>query len=185
MSNATFIRGRSAELRMGRVSEEFGCYSITKVVESRRAVLATDVTAKILFDSWQYLRTDNRIKLFAFCVMPDHFHFAICLMPGINLSKLMRDMSKFTSRELNKLVQTNGRFWQEGFHDHRCRNENELHELCSYIEHNPVRKQLVTDSVLWPYSSAFAANKHMFDREWCPSSASETPPTYSAKESTP
>jgi REP element-mobilizing transposase RayT len=183
MTNVPFVRGRSAELRKGRISEAFGCYSITKVVQSRLPVLASDETAKILTDSWQYLRTNNRLKLFAFCIMPDHFHLAICLMPDIKLSELMKDSGKFTARNLNTLLGTSGQFWQEGFHDHHCRNEHELHELCSYIEHNPVRRGLVTAAELWPYSSAYGGSKHLLDREWWPSSASETPPTNKAKRS--
>jgi putative transposase len=100
--------------------------------------------------------------------MPDHFHFVFCLMPGDDLSKLMQDSCKFTSRELNKLLGTRGQFWQESFHDHRCRDETELHEICLYVEHNPVRAGFVEAAELWPYSSAFASNKNMLDRDWWP-----------------
>jgi putative transposase len=101
-------------------------------------------------------------------MMPDHYHLMLCLMPGQDLSKVMEDSGKFTARELNKLLGVQGRFWQNGFHDHRCRNDSELHELCLYIEHNPVRKQLVDAAELWPYSSAFSGNKYLLDREWWP-----------------
>lgn len=168
MNSKTYIRGRSSELRKGRVSEDFACYSITKVVNNRLSMLATDSNARILIDSWQFLRTQHWIKLFAFCIMPDHFHLVICLMRGTSLSKLMEGTGKFTSRELNKLLQRQETFWQEGFHDHRCRDEIELHELCLYIEHNPVRKNLVVSPELWPYSSAYTGNKYLLDREWWP-----------------
>lgn len=183
MSSLPFNRGRLSNLRKGRISEEFGCYSLTKVVEYRAPVLATDKIAGILWESWQHLRRTDRLKLFAFCIMPDHFHFAICLMPGTDLSKVMESMGKFTSREINKALGKTGRFWQEGYHDHHCRNEHDLHELCSYIEHNPVRRGLVTSRELWPYSSAYAHNNHLLDREWWPSSASETPPTSNVRRS--
>lgn len=168
MTNQPYFRGRLAQLRKGRLSDEFACYSISKVVNFRRPVLTTEQTARVLTDSWQFLRSRNRIKLFAFCIMPDHYHLLFCLMPGETLSKIMEDSGKFTSRELNKIMGKRGRFWQEGFHDHRCRNESELHELCLYIEHNPVRKQLVTAADLWSYSSAYPGNRDMLDREWWP-----------------
>jgi REP-associated tyrosine transposase len=168
MSRAPFVRGRSSELRKGRISEDFACYAITKTVNFRRKVLSNDSAARVLLDSWQYLRTHDRIKLFAFCIMPDHFDIVFCLMSGEDLSKLMQDSSKFTSRELNKLRGKPGHFWQESFHDHRCRNEKELHDLCLYIEHNPVRARLVEAAELWPFSSAFPTNKSMLDRDWWP-----------------
>jgi putative transposase len=168
MTRYPAIRGRSSDLRKGRVSEVFACYSITKVVLTRMPLLATEKSADVLFNSWKFLREDGRIKLFAFCVMPDHFHLAFCLMPGHNLSSVMESTSKFTSRELNKLHRRHGRFWQEGFHDHRCRDETEVHDLCLYIEHNPVRRELVAAAEFWPYSSAFPKNKHLLDRDWWP-----------------
>ncbi len=168
MTTRSFIQGRTAELRKGRVSQDFACYSITKVVFARRTVLATAPTAKILVDSWQYLRTHDRIKLFAFCIMPDHYHLTFCLMQGESLSKLMEDSNNFTARELNKLVGRQGQFWQAGFHDRNCRNDKELHDLCLHIEQNPVRAGLVKAAELWPYSSANSVYRQMLDREWWP-----------------
>lgn len=100
--------------------------------------------------------------------MPDHFHLILCLMSGEKLSKVMEDSNKFTGREINTLLGMFGQFWQNGFHDHHCRDEHELHELSLYIEHNPVRAGLVSAAESWPYSSAYPGNKLMLDREWWP-----------------
>ena len=168
MNDRAPIKGNSQSLRQGRISEAFACYFITKVVDQRRSVLANERAAAILLDSWNYLRSHDRIKLFAFCVMPDHYHITLCLMPGENLSQLMLDSNKFTAREINKLFQRGGTFWQEGFQDHRCRSEAELHDLSLYIEHNPVRAGLVQAAGEWPYSSASQNCRHLLDREWWP-----------------
>jgi REP element-mobilizing transposase RayT len=168
MPSRVNIAGDSSKLRKGRISEGYACYSITKAVNHRRPVLAHPAHAKVISDSWNYLRSKNRIKLFAFCIMLDHFHMTICLMPGEDLSKVFEDSGKFTARELNRLLGRQGQFWQEGFHDHRCRDEAELHDLSQYIEHNPIRAGLVARAEDWPYSSASAANKGMLDREWWP-----------------
>jgi putative transposase len=168
MSNRVTIAGDSSKLRKGRFSEDYACYSITKTVNLRRHVLAAPLPAKVITESWNFLRSKNRIKLFAFCIMPDHFHMTICLMPREDLSKVFEDGGKFTARELNKLLGRSGQFWQEGFYDRRCRNEAELHDLSLYIEHNPVRAGLVERAEAWPYSSANASNKGMLDRDWWP-----------------
>ncbi|MEX2316851.1 MAG: transposase [Pirellulales bacterium] len=165
---APIVKGRSAELRRGRVSEDYACYAISKSVNRRAPVLAADNPAKILINSWQYLRSRHRIKPFASCIMPDHSHLVLCLMPGESLSQLMEDSNKFTARDLNKLLKRRGQFWQNGFYDHRCRNDKELYDQCLYNEHNPVRRGLVITAETWPYSSAFAANKWLLDREWWP-----------------
>jgi REP element-mobilizing transposase RayT len=161
-------QGRLSALRKGRFSEAYACYSITKVVNHRCPVLATPETSRILIGSWNYLQIANRIKLFAFCIMADHFHMTLCLMPGEDLSKIFEDSGKYTARELNKMLVRRGQFWADGFHDHRCRDEDDLHDMSLYIEHNPVRAGLVTAADLWPYSSAYAANRGMLDRDWWP-----------------
>jgi putative transposase len=162
------IQGRSADLQKGRVSEDYACYFITKAVNLRLKVLASPQTSKILCDSWSFLRNKQRIKLFAFCVMPDHYHLTLCLMPGEDLSKVFEDSNKFTSHQLNKVLHGHGQFWQEGFYDRRCRDEDELYDLSLYIEQNPVRAGLVTSAELWPYSSAYPPNQSMLDRDWWP-----------------
>jgi REP-associated tyrosine transposase len=166
MSTHLPTKGRSSVLRKGRISEAFACYAVRKTVNHRHPVLATDGSSKILLESWQFLRSQGRIKLFTFCIMPDHFHLVLCLMPSEDLSRVMEDTGKFTSRELNKLLGRRGQFWQNGFHDRQCRNEKELYDLSLYAEHNPVRAGLVTAAELWPYSSAYSANKWMLDRDW-------------------
>ncbi|MGD9637226.1 MAG: transposase [Pirellulales bacterium] len=168
MSSRSYVQGSSSKLRQGRISQDYACYVISKAALHRRKVLASDRCAKIVLDSWRYLREHDRIKLFAFCIMPDHYHLAFCLMPGECVSKLLEDSNKFTARELNKLWGRMGQFWQEGFHDRNCRNDTELHELCLYIEHNPVRAGLVKSADEWPYSSAHLVNRSMLDCEWWP-----------------
>ena len=78
----------------------------------------------------------------------------------------MNSTNKFTARAINTHLGVTGRFWQEGFHDHRCRNEHEADELSIYIEHNPVRKGFVEFAEQWQYSSAHPANCFLLDRDW-------------------
>ncbi|MEM8866131.1 MAG: transposase [Planctomycetota bacterium] len=156
----------SHRLRIGRQSLENCVYSITKVVDRRRPLLVSDAAFQVLADSWQFLREAGRIKLFAFCVMPDHFHVMIGLMPGPELSKVVQDNCKFTARELNRLHGLYGSFWQHGFHDRRCRSHQEVVDLATYIEHNPVRAGLVESATDWCHSSAFPGHRKTLDADW-------------------
>jgi REP element-mobilizing transposase RayT len=148
------------------MSEPFTCYSITKNVKDRRKVIASDIAACILMESWDYLRKANQIKLLAFCIMPDHFHLLFCLLQEKSLSEVIGSTSKFTAREINKCLGSQGQFWQDGFHDHRSRNEIETDDLAIYIEHNPVRAGFVEIASEWPYSSTFPLNAWLLDRDW-------------------
>ena len=160
--------GQSSLLRQGRVSQPWDCYVITKVVERRLPLLTDTANATVIIDSLQHLRASDQVKLFAFCIMPDHFNAAVCLMPGVSLSDMMAALSKFTARRINKTMGQTGAFWQEGFHDRHCRNRDELASFCEYIEHNPVRAGLVQAAPDWQWSSASPLRQGMLDREWWP-----------------
>jgi hypothetical protein len=78
----------------------------------------------------------------------------------------MSSIGQRTAREINELLNRSGRLWQDGFYDHRCREDEDLNEPLQYIEYNPVRAGLVDRPELWPYSSANPGLGHLLDREW-------------------
>lgn len=82
------------------------------------------------------------------------------------LSDILGDLGSFTARKANAFYRRKGPFWQAGFYDHRCRDENDIEEKMVYIEHNPVRADLVSSAEQWPYSSASSLSSAMLDRDW-------------------
>jgi len=154
-------------LRGGRWSEHYACYSVTKNVEGRRTVLANPQRANIIMGSFGYLRSNDRIRLIAFCIMPDHYHALFFLLPGgKTLSTVMEQIGKYTARLINESLRQTGRFWQDGFHDHRCRDVDDMDYYLQYIENNPVRAGLVEEARDWEYSSANPRWAKMLDRDW-------------------
>ncbi|QDV72583.1 Transposase IS200 like protein [Planctomycetes bacterium K2D] len=141
---------------------------VTKVFKDRQRLGSDSANAKILLGSLNHLRATDRIKLFAFCLMPDHLHVAFCLLPGEELSEVVRSFSKFTALQINRHRSKSGSVWQEGFHDRHCRDRDELVSLCEYIEHNPVRAGLADVASDWEFSSASLLGNGMLDREWWP-----------------
>ena len=153
-------------LRGGRQSEAMTTYAVTKCVENRRPVLASKHAASIILDCIDYMRSDDRMRQLAFCIMPDHVHLLLVLLDKCSLHDLVRDFCRFTARRLNALESRRGEFWQDNFHDHRCRDEADAIERLTYIEHNPVRAGLVKVAAEWPFSSACPDNALRLDREW-------------------
>jgi putative transposase len=156
----------SWHLREGRWSEKYACYAITKCVMNRLPLLADPQVADIIFASLKYLLATSEIKVLAFCIMPDHYHLLIFLLSEKTLSDVLGRMGSFTARKANAHYHQHGPFWQEGFHDHRCRDEDDIDERMIYIEHNPVRAGLVNSAEQWPYSSANPSLSGILDRDW-------------------
>ena len=153
-------------LRVGRWSETFGCYAIAKCLARREPILAEPGPAGIILSSLKYLREIGEVRLLAFCVMPDHYHALIFLTGHKSLSGVMSSLNKFTAKRLNGLLSRRGEFWQEGFYDHRCRDEDDIEDRMTYIEHNPVRAGLVGLPENWPFSSAHPLHVTLLDRNW-------------------
>ena len=131
-------------LRGGRWSEDYACYAVTKNVQGRKAVLAAPRREEIIIGSLNHLRASERIRLLAFCVMPDHYHALFFLLPkGKTLSTVMEQIGRYTARLINQSLGQTGRFWQDGFNDHRCRDVDDMNDRLWYIENNPVRAGLV------------------------------------------
>jgi REP element-mobilizing transposase RayT len=128
--------------------------------------LATREPAEIILSCFDWHRRTDRLRLLAFCIMPDHYHVLFYLMERGSLSDVMKSIGKFTARQINEHLGKKGQFWQEGYYDHRCRDEDDIDDRLLYIEHNPVREDLVQRAEQWPYSSAFAGNASRSDRDW-------------------
>jgi putative transposase len=166
-NNFTYAsQGHQRHLRVGRNSEPLACYAITKCVVGRRPILAKEAPAKIICDCFDWLRQQNQIKLLAFCIMPDHYHALFVLLKIKSLTQVMSSIGMSSGKQINKLIGGSETFWQEGFHDHQCRDNDDVHERLTYIEFNPVRAGFVAEPAEWPYSSAYPANRSLLDRQW-------------------
>jgi putative transposase len=153
-------------LREGRWSEAFACYAIAKCLARRKPILAAVEPAGIILASVSYLRKTDAIRLLSFCIMPDHYHALFFLVGRQTLSEVMSSLGRYTARHLNVLFNDHGRFWEEGFYDHRCRDEDDIEDRMTYIEHNPVRAGLVSTAADWSFSSANPLHANLLDRDW-------------------
>jgi REP element-mobilizing transposase RayT len=159
-------KGHQRYLRGGRFLESLACYAITKCVEGRKRLLMADGPARVVLDALDWLRQHNRAKLLAFCVMQDHYHVLLVLLPDNMLGDIMSNVGKYTAKQINLIYECSGTVWQDGFYDHHCRDIDDIYDRLTYIEHNPVRAGFVSEAALWPFSSAHPANSHLLDRHW-------------------
>ena len=143
------IKG-SKLLRKGRASIKNQCYLITTTVLERKPVFSQAKAANIVLDCLNWLERQERIRLVAAVVMPDHLHFVAGLRQG-SLSQIMRSLKGYTAKKINILLQKEGSFWQPQYHDHAIRKDEDLNEVVLYTLQNPVRAGLVEDFHDYPY----------------------------------
>ena len=87
----------------------------------------------------------------AWAVMPDHFHWLISLDKG-SLDELMCRTKSLSTRAINQSTGQTGRRWQQGYHDHALRRDEDIKQMARYVIANPLRAGLVQrvgDYPLW------------------------------------
>ena len=145
---------------------------ITCTVVEWLPVFTRKDSIQILLDSWTFLQSESRIKLFAYVVLENHIHF---IASSDNLSKEIGDFKSYTARRLiDLLTAANAKtildqlafrkakhkqdreyqFWQEGSHPKQISSDKMMWQKIEYVHNNPAKRGYVDDPVHWRYSSA-------------------------------
>jgi putative transposase len=95
------------------------------------------------------------VRLFAYCLMPNHFHL-VC-MPGQDgqLSDFMRLLTQAHSKRWHAARGTTGTgpVYQGRFRAFAVQTDAHFLTVCRYVERNPLRAGLVRRAEEWPWSS--------------------------------
>jgi putative transposase len=95
----------------------------------------------------------HEIELYAYCVMPNHFHLLLKIEQGENLSKAMQWFLTTHVRRYHQHYHTSGHLWQGRFKSFVVQADEYLVTVARYIEGNPVRACLVETAMNWVWSS--------------------------------
>jgi len=108
------------------------------------------------YQKFIHLLKDSRAKdphtLLAFCLMPNHIHLLL-ETSAVPLSKVMHRLLLRYSLYFNRRNNRVGHLFQNRFKAKPCKQENYLLQLLVYIHDNPRKAGLVTNGVIYPYSS--------------------------------
>ncbi len=92
---------------------------------------------------------DQRYRLFAWCVMPNHVHVVVRLLPGQELAGMIHSWKSFSAKRANRFLGRRGSFWQREYYDHLIRNEGELERSIRYVAENPAKANLTDWRWVW------------------------------------
>ncbi len=144
---------------------------VTSTIVHWIPVFCKDCYTRVLIDSFIYCCEHKGLQVYAFVVMPNHFH-ALLSCPGGSLSDVLRDLKGYTASELLRMLQAADRpgwmsafrnagqakgtmqLWQPGFHPEQVHSPEFFRQKVEYIHQNPVRAGFVSDPCAWTNSSA-------------------------------
>lgn len=103
--------------------------------------------AKAILDSASLYQSNLRWHITLLVLMPDHLHALLSFPRDDAMSEIIRDWKRFHAR-------THGVTWQEGYFDHRLRDDERGEQLAAkmnYIRQNPVAAGLCANVEEWPW----------------------------------
>lgn len=93
------------------------------------------------------------VKVFAYCLMPNHFHMIVMPRLAEYLSRWMQWLMTSHVRRYNRHYDAVGHVWQGRFKSFIIQNDDHLITALRYVEANPVRAGLVGNANDWLWSS--------------------------------
>lgn len=101
------------------------------------------------------LHFDNdRYRLWAWVVMPNHVHLILTPDQEHSLSQIMHSLKSYTALQVNKILETSGSFWQPDYFDRFIRDGRHFAAAIAYVENNPVKAGLCIRPEDWLFGSA-------------------------------
>lgn len=162
---------------MGRykVVDDNGIYFTTHTIVEWLPVFWERKYFEIITRSLGYCQEKKGLTVFGYVIMLTHFHLVAQTDDGIKLHDVMRDMKKFTSKEISRQLESDGqklflhvfkkaaegekerckyKVWQDEYHPQLVYSDSVCHQKLEYMHNNPLRKGFVEKPEDWVYSSA-------------------------------
>jgi putative transposase len=92
----------------------------------------------------------NGIKIYAWCIMPDHIHLLLQGKEIIGFIRLFKGKMTPEARSIDP----KRHLWQRSFYDHALRKEESLSDIVCYIWENPVRAAIVENPLDYSWSGS-------------------------------
>jgi len=95
----------------------------------------------------------HRVKIFGFCLMPNHFHLVVEPAHPTALSQFMQWLLTSHVRRYHNHYRTSGHVWQGRFKSFPVQRDEHLITVLRYVLQNPVRAGLSSTAREWLWSS--------------------------------
>jgi putative transposase len=161
MAEREFKQRKQIHLQGFNYSSHEDVFFLTICTADKQPYFSDPNISRVIVDELAYRRANKEIKLFCYCIMPDHLHMLISLEENYAKQKGAfgeRTLQHWVSAFKRHTARISGQIrnirplWQSNFYDHVVRKDESLVEICSYILNNPVRKELVLSWEEYPHS---------------------------------
>lgn len=140
-------------------------YHIYNRGNNKETLFRNDGNYTFFLNKWRKYLSDY-LEVWAYCLMPNHFHFLIQIKHKKDLAPYSKDQKTtdllsnqfrklFISytKSFNKVHNRTGSLFQKRFKRKKLDSQNHLLHLIHYIHHNPIHHKFAGSYTDWLYSS--------------------------------
>jgi putative transposase len=158
-----------------KTPEKEKAYFVTFTIVEWIKVLQDVEYKMILVNAIKFYQQNRGLLVYAYCIMPNHIHMIIQSNGEETVSEVLRDLKKFTSKEIIKKLQTGGKnesilsefrkageklkriknykVWQDGNQAKVLYSNKFIWQKLNYIHNNPVKAGLAERPEEYMFSS--------------------------------
>ena len=120
---------------------------------NRELIFKTERNKRKYYELLINNKEDFDVYILAYCIMNNHVHVLIYSDKIDNISKYMKLVNTSFAQYYNKINDRVGYVFRDRFKSQAIKNERYLYNCISYIHHNPVKANIVSDLDAYKYSS--------------------------------
>lgn len=139
--------------RIFRLLPEEGCLHILTRGNNRQAIFHDDKDYDAHLNFIKRYKQESKIKVYHYCIMPNHAHLIVEINPRSTLSKFIKQLNLAYLYYYKKRYKYDGHLWQGRYKSLIISKDEYLIACARYIELNPVKAKIVKDPKEYPYSS--------------------------------
>lgn len=128
-------------------------YHVINRGNGRQDVFHKDKDYEAFINLMKQAKERYSVKIFAYCLMPNHFHMVLMPDKGEDLSKWIQWLMTSHVRRYHRHYGSSGHIWQGRFKSFIIQKDIHLLMVLRYVEGNPVRAGLVNSAKEWLWSS--------------------------------
>jgi putative transposase len=139
--------------RVARALADNHIYHVLNRGNGRQEVFHKDGDYEAFINLMKQAKERYSVKIFAYCLMPNHFHMVVMPDKGEQLSRWMQWLTTSHVRRYHRHHGSSGHIWQGRFKSFIIEQDEHLLMVSRYVEGNPVRADLVKSAKEWLWSS--------------------------------
>ncbi len=128
-------------------------YHVLNRGNGRQVVFQKDKDYDVFVSLMYQAKERIPMSVYAYCLMPNHFHLVVMPTIAVDLSKSMQWLMTSHVRRYHRHYGTSGHVWQGRYKSFIVKQDDYLLNLLRYVEGNPVRAGLTMSARDWQWSS--------------------------------